>query len=160
MSRRARNDATKENEMSDDNELSKLKKEIAELKDRIDPPPKPQSNYAPYDYTQGMSMPASALQEMLKAVPDRLVSELRGDASKPNPMTVSGGVTKPTATEPPKVIGKKGWIDERPLEPPPGIELMDRMMDAQDAQDRAELALRIAKARMGEGEGGQKEQRE
>jgi hypothetical protein len=98
-------------------------------------------------------MPRSAMQAMIDAVPDRLMNELRSDALKPNPMTLSGGVTKPTATESPKSIGKKGWIGERPLSPPPGIAIMDRMMDEQDRIDRAELALRLAKAELGKGEG-------
>jgi hypothetical protein len=139
--------------MPDDDELSKLKKEIADLKQRIDPPPRQPSTHPRFDPTEGMSMPRSAMQAMIDAVPDRLMNELRSDALKPNPMTLSGGVTKPTATESPKSIGKKGWIGERPLSPPPGIAIMDRMMDEQDRIDRAELALRLAKAELGKGEG-------
>jgi hypothetical protein len=136
--------------MPDDDELSKLKKEVAELKQKLDPPPRPPSTHQPYDPTANFSMPANALAAMVAAVPDSLMSDLRADALKPNPMTLSGGVTKPAATEPPKAIGKKGWIDQRPLEPPPGIAIMDQMMDAQDAQDRTELARKIAQARLAE----------
>jgi hypothetical protein len=124
-------------------ELDDLKKEIANLKQKIDPPPRPPSTYQPYDPTANFSLPPSVVQAMMKAVPDRLMRDLRADAQKPNPVT--GGMTKPEM-EPPKAIGNKGWIDERPLSPPPGIDLMDRMMDEQDKIDRAELALRLAKA--------------
>jgi len=122
--------------MSDDDELTKLKEEVGALKKRIDPEPRPRSNYAPYDYTQGMSMPRSARQAMIDAVPDRLMSDLRADALKPNPMAISGGITKPAATEPPKTIGKNGWIDQRPLEPPPGISIIDQMCEAADRRER------------------------
>ena len=47
---------------------------------------------------------------------------------------------------------KGGWVEPRPLEPPPGVAIADRMMDAQDAIDKAELALKFAKARMGKGD--------
>jgi hypothetical protein len=138
--------------MSDESELSKLKKEVAELKDQLNPPPRQPSTHPRFDPTEGMSMPRSAMQAMVDAVPDALMRDLRADARKPNPATLSGGVTKPTPTEPPKVIGKKGWIDERPIEPPPGIEHCDRMMDEQDRVDRAELAMRLAKAELAKGE--------
>ena len=138
--------------MSDESELSKLKKQVAELKDQLNPPPRQPSNHPRFDPTEGMSMPASAMRDLINAVPDALMRDLRGDARKPNPTTLSGGITKPTASESPKAIGKKGWIDERPLEPPPGIEHCDRMMDEQDRIDRTDLALRLAKASLNKGE--------
>ena len=75
-------------------DIAKLKAENDALKDRltklenqIDPPPRPRSNYAPHDYTQGFSMPRSAMQAMIDAVPNSLMSELRADARKQNPVT-------------------------------------------------------------------------
>src|SRR5215470_8937947 len=95
-------------------ELEELKKRVAELEKAAKPPEPFVSDWkGPVDYTQGMSMPRSAMQAMIDAVPDRLMNDLRADALKPNPMTVSGGMTKPVAPEPPKVIGKNGWIDQR-----------------------------------------------
>ena len=38
----------------------------------------------------------------------------------------------------PESYGPKGWIDNVPLGPPAGVALCDRLMDAQDARDRAE----------------------
>ena len=133
--------------MSDDDELSKLKKEVADLKQRLDPPPRSPSTYQPPDYTAGMSMPASAILEMMKAVPESLMRGLRADAQKPNPVT--GGPPQPQQP----VKRGTGWVDERKLEPPPGIEHCDRMIDEQDRIDRAELAFKFAKAELGKGKG-------
>ena len=48
-----------------------------------------------------------------------------------------------------------GWVEPRPLEPPPGVALADRLVDAQDKIDRAELIQRELKlARMGKGDAG------
>jgi hypothetical protein len=132
----------------DDNELAKLKKEVAELKDQLNPPPRKQSYSAPFDYTAGMSMPKSAMQAMIDAAPNSLMSELRADARKQNPVT--GG---PNPQPPTQVQRGTGWIDERPIEPPPGISHIDAMVKTQDRIDKAELALRLAKAGLGKGEG-------
>jgi hypothetical protein len=37
-----------------------------------------------------------------------------------------------------------GWSEPRPLEPPPGIELIDQQVDAADLMDRLALAKRLA----------------
>ena len=46
-----------------------------------------------------------------------------------------------------------GWRDEVPISTPPGIAHIDRLVDAQDEQDRTELARKIAQARMNKGGG-------
>ena len=94
-------------------------------------------------------MPASAMQDLINAVPESVMRGLRADARKPNPVT---GVAAPQPQAQPVQRGS-GWIDERPLEPPPGIAHCDRLMDEQDRLDRAELALRLAKAELGKGKG-------
>ena len=94
--------------MSDDDELAKLKKEIADLKQRIDPPPRPRSNYAPKDYTEGMSMDRSAMQAMIDAVPDALMRSLREDARRPNPVTSPSSMI-PTSNQPSETKRGSGW---------------------------------------------------
>jgi hypothetical protein len=91
------------------------------------------------------------MRQMMDAVPDALIRELRGDARKPNPVTPSSSLSTPAAQSQPQRRGT-GWRDEVRLGPPAGIEHCDRLVDAQDKIDRAELALKIAKARMGKGE--------
>jgi hypothetical protein len=136
-------------------ELEKLKAQNAELADRIaklEAAAKPAEPFksdwrGPIDYTQGMSMPRSAMQAMADALPSSFYADLRADARKANPIT--GG---PNPQPQPQVRRGTGWRDEVPLGPQPGIEHVDRLVDAQDAKDRAELALKLAKVRTGKGE--------
>jgi hypothetical protein len=124
-------------------ELDDLKAEVAALKRAIDPPPRSPSTHQPIDYTANASMPASALKAMIDAVPESVMRGLRADALKPNPIT-GGAAPQP---EPPVQRGS-GWAKPIPIESPPGIEHCDRMMDAQDEIDKAELTLKLAKARL------------
>jgi hypothetical protein len=122
-------------------ELDDLKRQVAELKDQLNPPPRQPSTHPRFDPTEGMSMPESAMLEMMKAVPDSLMRSLREDARRPNPVNPS------TASQPTSQVQRgSGWAKPIPIESPPGIDLMDRMMDQQDRIDRAELAFRLAKA--------------
>src|SRR5262245_28666531 len=127
-------------------ELEELKQRVAELEKAAKPPepfvPGPRYQFDP---TEGMSMPASAMREMMKAVPDAVMRAISDDARRPNPVT--GGAPQPTQP----VQRGTGWARPIPVEPPPGIKIIDAMMDEQDRIDRAELALRIAKAELGKG---------
>jgi hypothetical protein len=129
-------------------ELDDLKKEIADLKQRIDPPPRPPSTWQPHDYTQGMSMARSTMLEMMKVTPEGLMKELRADALKPNPVT--GSAPQPQSQP---VRRGSGWAKPIPVEPPPGVAILDKIMDEQDRLDRAELVLKFAKAELGKGKG-------
>jgi hypothetical protein len=126
-------------------EVDDLRKQVAELKDRIDPPPRQPSTHRRYDPTEGMSMPRSAMQAMIDAVPFSLMSDIRADARKPNPVTASPA---PQATTQKRGTG---WIEERKLEPPPGIAILDRIMDVRDANDKTDLAMRLAMSAVKEG---------
>jgi hypothetical protein len=135
-------------------ELEELKKQNAALEERLkkledkeEPPPRNQSYSAPRDYTEGMSMPALAIREMVNAIPESVMREVRADAKKPNPVT---GYTTP---QPTNQVRGSGWRDEVPISTPPGIAHIDRLVDAQDEQDRTELARKIAQARMNKGGG-------
>ena len=129
--------------MSDDKELDDLKAQVKELRDQLNPPPRPPSTHRRFDPTEGMSMPRSAMLEMMKAVPDGLMRDLRADAMKPNPIT--GG---PNPQPQVRQRATPNWIEERPLESPPGIKIIDAMMDAQDERDKAERTLALMKAGM------------
>jgi hypothetical protein len=72
-------------------ELEELKRQVAELKAKLDPPkpfvPEP---YQRYDPTEGMSMPPSALAAMVAAVPDRLIKDIVRDNQAPRGPTTEG----------------------------------------------------------------------
>jgi len=91
----------------------------------------------------GMSMPKATMREMVNATPENVMQGLRADALKSNPVT-GGAAPAPQAQR-----RGSGWIDERPLEPPTGIAHVDRLVDAQDRIDRAELAQRLVQAGIG-----------
>src|SRR5262245_60420960 len=129
-------------------ELEALKKRVEELEKAA----KPAEPFVPmppfkFDPTEGMSMPRSAMMEMAKAIPESVMRGIVADARRPNP------ANPPTPSQPTTQVQRgSGCIDERPLEPPPGISHIDAMVKAQDAQDRAELARKIAQARLSKGE--------
>jgi hypothetical protein len=82
--------------------------------------------------------------EMAEAVGDDVLRDIAADARRRPP---SDGPCSPLATSPNREEVKRGtgWADEIPLKSPPGVGILDRLMDAQDAQDRAERAAKAAK---------------
>jgi hypothetical protein len=119
-------------------ELEELKKRVAELEKAAKPPePFVREPWQPIDYTANARMSRSAMQSMIDAVPSSVLSE---EVTSFNAYTRSSSQPQPTS----KVQRGSGWVNERPIEPPPGIELCDRLMDHQDAIDKVELARKIA----------------
>ena len=137
-------------------EIEDLKKELQALKDQLNPPPRQPSTHLRRDLTEGASMPRSAMQAMIDAVPESVMAGLRADARKPNPVTTGSSpiTSTPSAQTQPAQRGT-GWRDQIPLSSPPGVALADRLMDHQDKIDREELIERELKlARMGKGDAG------
>jgi hypothetical protein len=124
-----------------DLEIEALKERIAKLEDAA----KPKAPFKPEpmpqrDLTERASMPPSALRAMAEAIPSVMVREI-----------VSGGLAdqtlKPLATNVRPSVGRSGWLNPAPLDVP-GIALADKLVDAQDARDRAELIEKEARTRM------------
>ena len=95
------------------------------------------------------------MREMVRAT-SGVMADLRADARRPNPVTEASSSTvrgTPAAQSQPQ--RGTGWRDEIPLSSPPGVAIADRMVDAQDRIDKAELAMKLAKIelskRSGEG---------
>ena len=112
-------------------ELDDLKNEVKALKDQINPPPRPPSTWQPIDYTANATMPPSAMKEMMKAVPDALMRDLRGDARRPNPVTEasSSPLSTPSALPTTQKRGT-GWVPERGFpDRTKEFELVDRMVE-------------------------------
>jgi hypothetical protein len=126
--------------------IAELQKQIDELKAHHNRPP-PQFTpepYQPRDWTAGATMDRETKRDLAKAFPDSLVRDLRSDAFKPNPVT---GAT-PAQLTPDRPGGVQitrgtGYRDAVPLGPPPGISLLDKLVDAQDALDRADRERRL-----------------
>lgn len=126
-------------------ELEELKAEIEaqrvqlqKLYDQLNPKPFVPMVMPRFDPTEGMSMPRSAMQAMAAVDTSGLQEDLRAFQQKQR------SVTSP---EPQRPRGS-GWRDEVPLDVPGGqstIAACDRLMDAQDKIDRAELAERLAR---------------
>jgi hypothetical protein len=86
-------------------------------------------------------MQASVVAEMARAVPDSLMRDIVRDFGR--------GVTQPSSVIPQRgqePVRGTGWVDATALRPPPGQELIGRMMDAEDRQWRAERARQLGVA--------------
>ena len=125
-----------------------LRKRMEKLEEQVNPKPRPEWVHQPPDYTAGMSMPANALAAMVDCSKS-FMADLRADARKPNPIQASQSPITSTPSVQSQPQRGSGWIEPRPLESPAGLKYVDAQIDAQDAKDRAELALKLAKARMG-----------
>jgi hypothetical protein len=133
-----------------DEELAALKARVAELERANKPkePFKPQP-YEPIDWTARMSMPPSALRAMVEAVPDRMLRDIVRD-NRNAPTGPTGAIPRSQQVTggggPANVPGSgTGWGHSTPIGPPPGVAQADRLMDAQDQKDRAELVEREAR---------------
>ena len=83
-------------------------------------------------------MPQSAVDDLVKAVPDQLVRDIVHDLRKlPEP----GGFL-PAAKGPP-VQGRKSFVERGPLEPPPGIKHVDAIAESFARLDKLEAVERF-----------------
>jgi hypothetical protein len=130
-------------------QIEVLQKQVADLEARVPKPPKPfvpEPPRAPRDLTEGLSIPKEALRDLVAAVGDDVMRDIRGDARRDvSDFRPVGPDVRPT-------VRGSGWRDPAPLGPPPGIAQADRLMDAQDAKDRAELIAQEAR-RLGAAKG-------
>jgi hypothetical protein len=90
-------------------------------------------NLANSGQTLGEQIDAYLKQREIDAVMRQVISDQRGGSIAQLPTT-----TIPQRPTSPPVSKGTGWRDDVPIDRPPGIATIDRMMDAQDAKDRAE----------------------
>jgi hypothetical protein len=78
-------------------------------------------------------MPVSAIDDLARAVPDKLMSEIVNDQRRGVP--APSGLAGPSEPNGPSVRGD-GWQKPTPLEPPSGIKYVDQIADHFAAMDR------------------------
>ena len=124
-----------------DAELEKLVEEltakVAKLEAERGPPSGPRPHGPTYDPTANMRMPDSAVAEMSRVVGNVEIAQIAKDHVG-RPTTLPGARVE-------QVKRGWGWVDPPKLGPPSGIDLCDRMMDQQDAIDKAELERRLGR---------------
>jgi hypothetical protein len=136
---------------NNEDELTALKARIAELEARTKPPPPAPpapKGFSRWDPTAGMSMPASALREMANAIPDSMVRDIAmRDGRAPSGPSAQGAIPSSQSLSNVRVGGggTSGWAREIPLSNPPGVAILDRIMDHQDAVDRHERMVQEAR---------------
>jgi hypothetical protein len=95
-----------------------------------------------------LAMPPSAVRYFADGVTAADCADLRRASHSPigpSPMSPS---SPPVSGARRGVAGSgTGWAHSAPLGPPPGVAQADRLMDAQDAKDRAELIRQEAQQR-------------
>jgi hypothetical protein len=126
--------------------VAALTEKLAELEQRVPKPAEPAKAFVPGPRgpstselaMANVSMPASAMDDLVRAVPDGLMRDVAGDAHRNSALRSLG------AEPAPKPRGS-GCLEPAPLSNPPGVGLADRLMDAQAAKDRAELIEKEAR---------------
>jgi hypothetical protein len=96
------------------------------------------------------------MRDLVGAVPDKMVKDLVNDfrsynphpAQDPNAKVVPQGAGRVVTAGDTVAHGGSGWVEAPKVDNwrPPGIDLMDRMMDQADAIDRAQRIRALAEA--------------
>jgi hypothetical protein len=148
----------KEINMTDNNELADLKRELAQVKAAMKPlDPAALEREARawrnqmHQAAEGRMSRANAfshdqLAAMEAAVPADMCRDLvrHGTVQGPSAAGSSGQVTKVSSNA--GLVGSNtGWRTATPISPPPGVAIADRLMDAQDARDRHERMVEEAR---------------
>jgi hypothetical protein len=127
--------------------VAALKAKVEELERKAKPPAPLKFDAGPRGPTTteiainrlGMSPEVHA--EFARTVPTGTVREIVNDGRAP---TLASATTKPTVA-PVSAQNTSGWREATPLGNPPGINHVDRLCEAADAKDRAELIAQEAK---------------
>ena len=126
-------------------ELAALRARIEELERKAKPPEPPNfETLVPRGPTttelamSRASLSREAMRKMVEAVPDGEVRGiLRDGRATQNLAPLADANARPRVAQ----EYRSGWANEVPLSPPPGINHCDRLMDHQDAKDRAALIM-------------------
>jgi len=126
-------------------QMAEQKAELDELKAKVSPPEKKPfvpAPYQQYDPTAGMSMPRSALMEMVNHPCNQAMRGAIQDRHAPTsatgmiPSSQQRADVRETSSTP-------GYVDPRPLSPPPGIGWVDAQLIADEVRQRNELKWKL-----------------
>jgi hypothetical protein len=129
--------------MSEKDEIAALRAEIEALKAKVDPPKPtfvPMTDAEHRDWVHqmqerrmSMAMPPSVHQYFADGITPADAADLRQQARRPSgrpgmiPDQPTSGESGGGSSEP---VNKSGWRDATPIGPPPGIDLIDRAVNA------------------------------
>jgi hypothetical protein len=141
-----------------DQEIADLKREVAELRQAVRrPTPSSDADVAAWrdqihqarerQMSNASNFSAEDLKAMDAACPPSAMQDIITKGGAPRAPSADGISGQLTSAHPnPGLPGShRGWVDSRPLGPPPGIAHVDRLVDAQDAKDRHELVMQHAR---------------
>jgi hypothetical protein len=121
---------------------------IEELERKANPPAAPrfetQGPRGPTPTELAMSrasLSPEVMAEFVKAIPTEMVRGIVKSGGV-GVLQSAGGTPTPTRVS---AQNTSGWRDPGPLGPPPGLAIADRLMDVQDAKDRAERIIQHAR---------------
>jgi hypothetical protein len=118
--------------MTRDEEIASLKARVEQLERANKPQPPPDlSDWKPINPIDRVSMPPSVMREMAEAIPTDMVREIamRDGRGPQGPSSVLPPSQQSTTRT--RVVGNgTGWAREIPLGPQPGIDLIDRGVNA------------------------------
>jgi hypothetical protein len=133
---------------TDKEEIAELKKEVADLKAKISPPPfdmerelrehrERMHRMSEERMSNASAFTRDDLRAMERACSTAEVQDLVRHSTVQSPSSISAPNQKPDPA--PKVEpNRTGWSNPTPIGPPPGVNYADRLMDEQDRRDRAE----------------------
>jgi hypothetical protein len=129
-------------------ELDELKARVAEL-EKAGKPPEPFKSEPrqPIDYTAGATMDRETMRDLATAIPPDLARDLHADLARGNPLTQSVAQLSQGGNDRVQIQRGSGWVEPNPLAQPPGVPIMDRLMDMQDKIDKADLQRRLARSK-------------
>jgi hypothetical protein len=138
--------------MSKSDEIAELRAELAKVKARIAPEPIDPAEAARWQdqmhrlrEAQASRMSSFSREDIAAfeaACPPSVASDIVRRGAIPGPSAAGAGGTISSVPAGP---GQNGWINPRPIGPPPGVAQADRLMDAADRRDREELVMAEAR---------------
>jgi hypothetical protein len=112
--------------------LTRIQRENDELRRRLDalegksPSPSTGVKFERINPLDRLAMPASAMEDLIRAVPSDVMRDVVSDQRRSIPQSTS-------LAEPPR---GSGWVDPLLLRSPPGIDVIDALCDRQDEHDK------------------------